>query len=54
MSRKGFSTLVFTLILVFNAFSVYGQSFYTPSELSFTVYADGYAAVDYSAYVDPT
>ncbi len=54
MSRKGFSTLVFTLILAFNAFPVYGQSPYTPSELSFTVYADGYAAVDYSAYVDPT
>ncbi len=54
MSRKGFSILVFTLILAFNAFPVYGQSLYTPSELSFTVYADGYAAVDYSAYVDPT
>ncbi|MBC8225123.1 hypothetical protein H8E65_11070, partial [Candidatus Bathyarchaeota archaeon] len=54
MSRKGGSTLVFTLILAFNAFPVYGQSLYTPSELSFTVYADGYAAVYYSADVDPT
>ncbi len=54
MSRRGFSTLVMTLILVFNAFPVYGQSLYTLSELSFTVYADGYAAVDYYADVDPT
>ena len=54
MSRKGFSTLVFTLLLAFNASPVYGQSPYTPSELSFTVYADGYAEVGYSAYVDPT
>jgi uncharacterized membrane protein len=43
-----------TLILAFNAFPVYGQSLYTLSELSFTVYADGYAAVDYYADVDPT
>lgn len=43
-----------TLILAFNAFPVHGQSLHTPSELSFTVYADGYAAVDYSADVDPT
>jgi uncharacterized membrane protein len=54
MSRRGFSTLVLSLILAFNAFPVYGQSLYTPSELSFTVYADGYAAVDYYADVDPT
>ena len=54
MSRRGFSTLVMTLILVFNAFPVYGQPHYTLSELSFTVYADGYAAVDYYADVDPT
>jgi uncharacterized membrane protein len=43
-----------TLILAFNAFPVYGQLHYTLSELSFTVYADGYAAVDYYADVDPT
>jgi uncharacterized membrane protein len=54
MSRKGFSILVFTLILAINAIPVYGQSHYIPSELSFTVYADGYAAVEYSADVDPT
>ncbi len=54
MSRRDFSTLVLTLILVFNAFPVYGQLHYTLSELSFTVYADGYAAVDYYADVDPT
>ena len=54
MSRRGFSILVFTLILTFNAFPVYGQSHYVPSELSFILYADGYTAVDYSADVDPT
>ncbi|KON30089.1 hypothetical protein AC482_04780 [miscellaneous Crenarchaeota group-15 archaeon DG-45] len=30
------------------------QPSYTPYELVFTVYADGYAAVDYTAVVDPT
>jgi uncharacterized membrane protein len=53
VSRRGSPVLVLTLILVFNAFPVYGQALYTPYELSFTVYADGYAAVDYSADVDP-
>ncbi|MEE8354908.1 MAG: hypothetical protein V3S09_03695 [Candidatus Bathyarchaeia archaeon] len=31
-----------------------GQPYYTPLELSFTVYADGYTAVDYFSDVDPT
>ena len=30
------------------------QTYYTPLGLSFTVYADGYTAVDYFADVDPT
>jgi uncharacterized membrane protein len=45
------------LALVFVAFlfpHVHGQPDYTPSELSFIVYQDGYVAVDYEVDVDPT
>jgi uncharacterized membrane protein len=41
-------------ILAFSPFHVTGQPYYTSLELSFTVYADGYTAVDYFADVDPT
>jgi uncharacterized membrane protein len=41
-------------ILAFNPVLAYGQLYYTPSELSITVYADGYVAVDYFVDVDPT
>lgn len=45
------------LALVFVAFLVptaNGQPHYTPSELSFIVYSDGYVAIDYEIDVDPT
>ena len=45
------------LALVFVAFLVptaHGQPHYTPSELSFIVYSDGYVAIDYEIDVDPT
>jgi hypothetical protein len=54
VSRRGLSILVFMLILTFNAYPVNSQPYYAPTELSFTIYADGYAAVDFSADVDPT
>jgi uncharacterized membrane protein len=54
LSRRGYSLLFLTLILAFSPFYVLGQTYYTPFGLSFTVYADGYIAVDYFADVDPT
>ncbi len=54
MARRGYSILFLTLILAFSPFQVAGQPYYTPLELSFTVYADGYTAVDYFSDVDPT
>jgi hypothetical protein len=54
MPRRGFATFVLMFILAFNPVLAYGQLYYTPSELSITVYADGYVAVDYFVDVDPT
>ena len=54
LSRRGYSLLFLTLILAFSPFHVIAQTYYTPLGLSFTVYADGYTAVDYFADVDPT
>lgn len=42
------------LALLMAAQAVEAQPSYTPSELVFIVYADGIAAVDYAAEVDPT
>ncbi len=54
MSRRGYSILFLTLILAFSPFHAAGQALYTPLGLSFTVYGDGYTAVDYFVDVDPT
>jgi len=53
-SRRGYSLLFLTLILAFSPFHVIAQTYYTPLGLSFTVYSDGYTAVDYFADIDPT
>jgi uncharacterized membrane protein len=45
--------LIFSLIITAYPFAQ-GQPDYTPSELSFVVYSDGYVAVDYEVEVDPT
>jgi uncharacterized membrane protein len=54
LSRKGYPLLFLVLILTFSPFHVIAQTYYTPLGLSFTIYADGYTAVDYFADVDPT
>lgn len=54
LSRRGYSLLFLTLILAFSPFHVIAQTYYTPLGLSFTIYSDGYTAVDYFADVDPT
>ena len=49
------SRLALALLLVsFLVPHAQGQPYYTPLELSFIVYPDGYVAVDYEANVDPT
>jgi len=42
------------LILVASTPLVVGQEYYSPNDLSFTVYDDGYVVVDYTVDVDPT
>ena len=54
MPRRGLTALVLMLIITFNPVLANGPLYYTPSELSITVYSDGYAAVDYLVDVDPT
>jgi uncharacterized membrane protein len=49
-SKLALALLVFSLLVP----HVQGQPYYTPLELSFIVYPDGYVAVDYEANVDPT
>ena len=56
-SMKSKITLVLTaatLALLMAAQAGEAQPSYTPEELVFTVYADGFVAVDYAAEVDPT
>jgi len=49
-------TLSFLLLLsmVISTPLVMGQEYYSPNDLSFTVYDDGYVVVDYTVDVDPT
>jgi uncharacterized membrane protein len=54
MPRRRFAALALVLFLALNPFLANGQLHYTPSELSITVYTDGYTAVDYYTEVDPT
>jgi len=51
--RKILSVLIL-LSLVVSTPLVMGQEYYSPNELSFTVYDDGYVVVDYTVDVDPT
>ena len=56
-SMKSKTTLVLTaaiLALLMAPQAGEAQPSYTPEELVFTVYADGFVAVDYAAEVDPT
>ncbi|MCW3978321.1 MAG: hypothetical protein NWF12_01110 [Candidatus Bathyarchaeota archaeon] len=53
MKARSLITLVL-IILTASVPFVAGQETYTPLELSFIIYPDGYVAVDYSADVDPT
>ncbi len=49
------STLALALLIVsFLVPAAQGQSYYTPLELSFVVYSDGYVSLDYEVNVDPT
>ncbi len=49
-SMLALALLIFSLLVP----HVHGQPYYTPLELSFIVYPDGYVAVDYEVNVDPT
>ena len=51
--RKTFSALIL-LILISSTPLAVGQEYYSPNDLSFTVYDDGYVVVDYTVDVDPT
>lgn len=52
---KGRTPLILVLIMLMASVPVVaGQEAYTPAELSFIIYPDGYVAVDYSVDVDPT
>ncbi|MQY83385.1 hypothetical protein GH157_06825 [archaeon] len=42
------------MILIASTPLAVGQEYYSPNELSFTVYDDGYVVVDYTVDVDPT
>jgi len=53
LKARSLITLVL-IILTASVPFVAGQETYTPLELSFIIYPDGYVAVDYSADVDPT
>ena len=47
--------LAFIILIVMEGIpATYAQEDYTPSELSFIVYSDGYIGVDYTIDVDPT
>ncbi len=51
--RKTFSALILLILIASTPLAV-GQEYYSPNELSFTVYDDGYVVVDYTVDVDPT
>jgi len=51
--RKTFSALTLLILIAYTPLAV-GQEYYSPNELSFTVYDDGYVVVDYTVDVDPT
>jgi len=51
--RKTLAFLILLSFIVSTPLAV-GQEYYTPNELSFTVWDDGYAVVDYTVDVDPT
>lgn len=53
MKERSLITLVL-IILMASVPLATGQETYTPAELSFIIYPDGYVAVDYSVDVDPT
>ena len=51
--RKTLSVLILLSLVASTTLAV-GQEYYSPNELSFTVYDDGYVVVDYTVDVDPT
>ena len=51
--RKTLSVLILLSLIASTTLAV-GQEYYSPNELSFTVYDDGYVVVDYTVDVDPT
>ena len=51
--RKTFSALILLILIASTPLAV-GQEYYSPNDLSFTVYDDGYVVVDYTVDVDPT
>ena len=51
--RKILSVLILLSLIASTTLAV-GQEYYSPNELSFTVYDDGYVVVDYTVDVDPT
>jgi uncharacterized membrane protein len=51
--RRALSFLILLSLIASTPLAV-GQEYYSPNELSFTVYDDGYVVVDYTVDVDPT
>lgn len=51
--RRVLAFLILLSLVVSTPLAV-GQEYYSPNELSFTVYDDGYVVVDYTVDVDPT
>ena len=51
--RKTLSVLILLSLIASTTLAV-GQEYYSPNELSFNVYDDGYVVVDYTVDVDPT
>ena len=51
---KGSKLALVLVVVAFLVPTAHGQPHYTPSELSFIVYSDGYVAIDYEVDVDPT
>jgi len=51
--RRALAFLILLSLIASTPLAV-GQEYYSPNELSFTVYDDGYVVVDYTVDVDPT
>jgi uncharacterized membrane protein len=51
--RRVLAFLIFLSLIASTPLAV-GQEYYSPNDLSFTVYDDGYVVVDYTVDVDPT